>query len=190
MPFNKSDNQSSASPKLNIRLLPPFIIVSLLWLVAMLTMTWFSGRPADVSTDQSHAVDEVICRIIIKDFRTLALAVREQYIMMIDHIVRKTTHFSEYAFLGMLSFLEFRLFAGLFRLNIRLKKYHYALGAFIWGVLFAISDEIHQRFVPGRYASPVDVLIDSAGTLTGTAICLLLYIIISKIKVHKKTQKR
>ena len=28
---------------------------------------------------------------------------------------------------------------------------------------FAISDEIHQSFVPGRVSDPVDVIVDSAG---------------------------
>ena len=34
-----------------------------------------------------------------------------------------------------------------------------------WGlaVLYAITDEFHQSFVPGRHASPMDVLIDGIG---------------------------
>jgi VanZ family protein len=28
---------------------------------------------------------------------------------------------------------------------------------------FAVSDEIHQSFVPGRVSDPVDVIVDSAG---------------------------
>ncbi len=35
--------------------------------------------------------------------------------------------------------------------------------AFIIAFLYAISDEYHQTFVPGRSGSPVDVLIDSIG---------------------------
>lgn len=35
--------------------------------------------------------------------------------------------------------------------------------AFLLTVLYAISDEYHQTFVPGRNGSPVDVLIDAAG---------------------------
>ena len=35
------------------------------------------------------------------------------------------------------------------------------------GVLYAASDELHQSFVRGRHASPVDVAIDAVGLLLG-----------------------
>jgi VanZ family protein len=38
--------------------------------------------------------------------------------------------------------------------------------AVFFGILFGISDEIHQNFVPTRTASVVDVLIDSISVLT------------------------
>lgn len=34
-------------------------------------------------------------------------------------------------------------------------------------VIFAISDEVHQLFVPGRGGQIKDVIIDSAGALVG-----------------------
>lgn len=37
--------------------------------------------------------------------------------------------------------------------------------AFIFTVLYAISDEIHQRYVPGRHGQVADVLFDSGGAL-------------------------
>jgi VanZ family protein len=43
--------------------------------------------------------------------------------------------------------------------------------AFVLTVLYGISDEIHQSFVPGRHARVADVLFDSAG---GLAMILLL----------------
>jgi VanZ family protein len=43
----------------------------------------------------------------------------------------------------------------------------------ISGVLFAVSDEIHQAFIPGRNARIADVLIDSAGVAVGCALFLL-----------------
>ena len=35
------------------------------------------------------------------------------------------------------------------------------------GVLYAASDELHQAFVRGRHASPIDVAIDTVGLLIG-----------------------
>lgn len=44
------------------------------------------------------------------------------------------------------------------------------LKAAVLAILYAVSDEIHQRFVPGRVASPIDVLIDSFGAILGLII--------------------
>ena len=68
-----------------------------------------------------------------------------------DTLLRKGAHMAEYAVLALL-----------------LAR---ALGreapAFALGVLYAASDELHQAFVRGRHASPVDVAIDSVGLLIG-----------------------
>jgi VanZ family protein len=70
-----------------------------------------------------------------------------------DYVLRKCAHVTEYAIL--------------FVLLLR------ALGreapAFLIGVAYAASDEVHQHFVAGRHASPVDVAIDAAGLALGLA---------------------
>lgn len=48
------------------------------------------------------------------------------------------------------------------------KAFTLALGICI---LYAISDEFHQLFVPGRGGQIRDVLIDSTGAIVGVAIC-------------------
>ena len=68
-----------------------------------------------------------------------------------DTILRKCAHMTEYAVLSVL------LFRALGR----------ELPAFLFGLAYSISDEIHQHFVSGRHASPIDVAIDSAGLLLG-----------------------
>lgn len=40
------------------------------------------------------------------------------------------------------------------------------------GFLYALSDEIHQSFVPGRDCSAWDLMADTAGLAIGLAICL------------------
>ena len=44
------------------------------------------------------------------------------------------------------------------------------LGAFLVSLLYAVSDEWHQTFVPGRNGTPVDVGIDVAGMLLALAL--------------------
>jgi VanZ family protein len=68
-----------------------------------------------------------------------------------DTVLRKLAHVTEYAILGAL------LVRALGR----------ELPAFLAAVAYAATDEIHQHFVHGRHASPVDVAIDAAGVLVG-----------------------
>jgi len=37
-------------------------------------------------------------------------------------------------------------------------------------VLYSISDELHQKFTPGRNPSAIDVLVDTAGALIGLSL--------------------
>ena len=43
-----------------------------------------------------------------------------------------------------------------------------------WGMLFAVSDEIHQSFVPHRQASVFDWLADTMGLIAGVGLFLAL----------------
>ena len=71
-----------------------------------------------------------------------------------DTILRKFAHAGEYAVLGAL------LARATGRTGIAL-----ALGA-----LYALSDEIHQSFVPGRLGAPLDVAIDAVGVACGVVL--------------------
>jgi VanZ family protein len=71
-----------------------------------------------------------------------------------DLVLRKLAHAGEFAVLGAL-------------LLRALRDERAALAA---GIAYAISDELHQHFVPGRVGSPVDVLIDSAGVALGVLL--------------------
>ena len=68
-----------------------------------------------------------------------------------DLLLRKLAHAAEYAVLGAL----------LARAMQR------PLLAWTIGLLYAASDEVHQHFVSGRHASPVDVAIDAVGVTLG-----------------------
>lgn len=85
---------------------------------------------------------------------------------VINHIVRKSAHFSAYLILGILSSNALRV-SGIFKW----KKFILALGIC---VLYAVSDEIHQLFIAGRSGQPSDVLIDSMGALIGIGIFTLI----------------
>ena len=71
-----------------------------------------------------------------------------------DTVLRKGAHVTEYAIFGLLL----------------LRAVGRELPAFLIGVAYAITDEVHQHFVQGRHASPIDVAIDSAGILLGIVL--------------------
>jgi VanZ family protein len=68
-----------------------------------------------------------------------------------DTVLRKGAHMTEYAILGLLL----------------LRAIGRELPAFALGIAYAVTDEIHQHFVRGRHASPIDVLIDTFGVAIG-----------------------
>jgi len=68
-----------------------------------------------------------------------------------DLVLRKLAHLSEYAVLGAL-------------LQRALSRPWLAV---LVGGLYALSDEIHQHFVPGRHAAWYDVVIDTIGVTIG-----------------------
>jgi VanZ family protein len=73
-----------------------------------------------------------------------------------DTVLRKGAHVTEYAVLGAL------LYRALAREAV-------ALAA---GIAYAATDELHQHFVQGRHASPVDVAIDAVGVAVGMLVWL------------------
>jgi len=70
-----------------------------------------------------------------------------------DTVLRKGAHITEYAILALLL----------------VRAVGREVPALALGVLYAASDELHQGFVRGRHASPVDVAIDAVGLLLGIA---------------------
>jgi len=73
--------------------------------------------------------------------------------------VGKLAHVTEYAILGWLIQRAF---------DHRGKWWK----SWLIAVAYAVTDEFHQSFVPGRTALATDVLIDSAGTVIGLAIAI------------------
>lgn len=81
---------------------------------------------------------------------------------VLDFIWKKSVHIASYA-----------LLAALIRRAIG-PSLHATEGAFGLTLLYAISDELHQSFVPGRTARATDVLIDMVGaTISLSAIRFL-----------------
>ena len=148
-----------------------YILVAL-WLVLMFFIVWFSSKPDTESTEQSMAIGKIVCSFFVNGYENMSEAAKYEYAAAIDHIVRKSAHFCEYAALGALTINASWLFFGYLRMKFKWKgsAYYPLIAAFAWCILFATSDEIHQLFVPGRFGSSFDVLIDTIGSVVGIMI--------------------
>jgi VanZ family protein len=71
-----------------------------------------------------------------------------------DLVLRKLAHVAEYAILGALL----------------MRPLGAPTVAFVLGLAYAVTDEIHQHFVDGRNGSPVDVAIDAVGVAAGVTL--------------------
>jgi VanZ family protein len=78
-------------------------------------------------------------------------------------IIRKTTHVTVFGILALLLFKSLETY-----------RYSYILSWFLT-FLYAITDEYHQSFMPGRVSTFKDVLFDSLGALI--ALSLTFFII-------------
>ena len=146
-------------------------IIFILWIFWMALIYWLSAQPDTVSAEQSMSIGKLVCSIVVNGFQQMEELKRLQYIEMIDHVVRKTAHFCEYMILGGLTCLVFKDMGGIRKKMVwtdkqkRLKWY-----ALLWCGIYAIMDEIHQLFVPGRFGSILDVFLDLVGAFTGIII--------------------
>ena len=125
-----------------------------------LAIFFFSSQSAEVSSQTSGPFSSVLLSLYKGIFGDVAPEDFEAVSSTMTFIVRKMAHFAVYAFLG----VSASLFAMTFSLKSRL------LIAYLVCVLYAVSDEIHQYFVPGRAMRLYDIAIDSLGVLTGLAL--------------------
>lgn len=75
--------------------------------------------------------------------------------------IDKLLHFTEYGILGYLLARAARNSDSLYL------KAHFRIFAVSLGVLYGLSDEFHQYFVPGRDVEILDVVADSLGVFVG-----------------------
>ena len=135
----------------------------------MIVIFNFSAQVAEESQELSSGITEVIIETVEK----IAPDTRINH-GVLSHYVRKNAHFIAYFILGILS-------TNALYLNGIYNKKAFSIGLLI-SVIYAITDEIHQLFVPGRAGRILDVIIDSSGALVGIILYILLFKLIEKKK--------
>ena len=160
--------------KKRLRLL--YFIPVILW---MAVIFWFSSNNGDISSMQSGKVSYMMASAVDKAFRLdMSEAERVGFSEGISYLVRKLAHFTEYLVLGVLLYVAI---ANNFGTPLKLR--YFLPAAIVFG--YAGTDELHQYFVPDRCCSFKDVLIDTAGGLTGIVIIILCRYICRKATYNR-----
>lgn len=110
----------------------------------------FSAQPATESSELSGRITGFLSGLLGEDLA--------QHLQWLEFLVRKMAHFSEYGLLGVLA-------GGLLLAYGHPPRRQWI--ALAGCAVYAVSDELHQMFVPGRSPGVRDVCIDSAGACVG-----------------------
>ena len=129
-----------------------------LTILIMLFIFCQSALPAELSQQESGVVVRFLAGITGLDEG------------LVSFVVRKGAHFLEYLVLGISLFWTVR--------DLRTRSGRLpdesagkaVLAPWVVGALYAVTDEVHQYFVPGRSCELRDVLIDACGVAAGVAI--------------------
>ena len=151
-----------------------FLILSFIW---MAVIFYFSSQNVDESSKLSGGITEVVVRSLYSNFNELSQVKQQSMLDNISFIIRKGAHFTEYTILGF-------LLTGFFN-TFYWSVLKGRLSAYVVGTVYAITDEVHQLFVPGRSGMIKDVFIDTLGIITGVIVCIIIFrianIIINKM---------
>lgn len=135
----------------------------LLLILWMGVIFYLSGEPATESSARSGEIIEAV-----RPFLSL---------FSVDNMtsfVRKSAHVVAYFILGILVYNVVRAYNFTQSRTIAISMF--------FSLLYAVSDEIHQMFVPGRSGELRDVLLDTAAATLGIALIHLYF--------RNKTPKR
>ena len=159
-----------------------FLGAAILW---MAVIFYFSAQPGEMSSGESNAVSERLMLLLGPWIRALSPAAKEALFSTVDFVIRKAAHLAEYAILAILHALW------ICRSGAETGKLYSGRLALAWllAAAYAATDEIHQRFVPGRSGEARDVLIDAIGALAGVLLMLAIHSLKRKKAAWKLQEK-
>lgn len=135
---------------------------------------WMSAQTGNQSGGASEAIVRWLVDVFCPHFEKIT-QVRQTAILEVCHtIVRKCAHFAEYAVLAM-------LLANALRRYVLPNRLYWLLPVVISAV-YAVTDEVHQYFVPDRACRLLDVGIDTCGAIFGMCLFAAILAVIRKRK--------
>lgn len=158
------------------------IILILLLLSTFFIIFGFSSQDGENSGGLSRNITNKILQLSNK-YKDMGQEEKEKIADRTERIIRKIAHFSIYTLVGL-------LLMGLLS-TYKIKENWRMILSVLLGMIYAVSDEIHQSFIPGRTPQITDVYIDTLGVVLGVLLILLFIKIYDKYvtKILQKTTK-
>ncbi len=152
----------------------------LFFLAIMVFVFWNSAQTADQSNETSVSFTEKVLTLIWPSFTEKVEAEKQSILASLQFFVRKSAHFSVYCALGVSCASALSTY--------RFKTKNKAISAVLICLVYAISDEVHQLFVPGRAGRITDVMIDLSGSVLGVMLVLGIVSVYRKSQLKKKNK--
>lgn len=156
-------------------------IIIVLCLLSFGFIFYNSTKPGDASNEKSY---EILNRIRTeyrelqgeeaKQYKNLPTSSREEKLNL---IIRKNAHAFEYCILA--------IFVSLILFQFKLQGRRAIIYIMFICLFYAVLDEFHQLYVPGRTSSVRDVLIDFTGSIIGMAFYYTVHYAIEDMKIKK-----
>ena len=137
----------------------------------MLLIFFMSNQPANISNKQSD--------LVIKLFSAIGIDLNTHLGELASFVVRKGAHFTEYFILYCFSIAVCKNY-------VDIKKARIYCLFIVLG--YAISDEIHQYFIPGSEMASRDVALVFSGGVLGFIVSWIIYKV--KFKSNDNSNQR
>ena len=140
-----------------------YLIPVIIWMIFIFYM---SGKTGQESSGQSGKISLFITDLLEK-VRQDSPQEMQNLQDILELVIRKAAHMTEYAILFLLSYLA------MVKISMSQSRFYNRSIAVLISLLYACSDEMHQLLVPGRSGKMIDVGIDMAGVLI-VLLCMIL----------------
>jgi len=144
-----------------------------LWICRATTVCW-AILIFDLSTEGfGSSFTEFLLSQLLSLFQ---IHVSPETLQLLNLLVRKLAHFTEYAIFAQLLYVSL----------IEVDELEWRPRAAFWSAVIAgaysLTDEFHQLFVPNRTASLIDCAIDTIGAIVGLVV---VYLVTQRLQANK-----
>ncbi len=157
-------------------------IAAIPMILMMVIIFLFSAKSATESDGTSIPIAEAVLTIYQRIFGTMG---EDSYVVSLrvaNVLIRKAAHVTEYGILAIC--VSYYIWVRGHRGKL------FLFFTMLISVGYAVSDEVHQLFVPGRSGRITDVFIDSIGCILGTLLFLLFCHLIKNRSLKKQLSRQ